>query len=123
MRLGLRPTVFQPGTESWCKARRLYGGAETVYERHRHRYEVNPTYIERLQTSGLEFIGKDEKGERMQMLELRGMLGSFYVDGSVSSDLAVTRTSVLLGTASASRILHSSSESVTSISWLRGGGM
>ena len=86
MRLGLRPTVFQPGTESWCKARRLYGGAETVYERHRHRYEVNPTYIERLQTGGLEFVGKDEKGERMQILELRGMLASSYVDGSVSSD-------------------------------------
>ena len=76
MRLGLRPTVFQAGTETWCKARRLYGGAQTIYERHRHRYEVNPVYIERLQASGLEFVGKDEKGERMQMLELRGMLES-----------------------------------------------
>jgi len=73
MRLGLRPTIFQPGSETWSKARKLYGGAETIYERHRHRYEVNPGFIERLQASGLSFVGKDEKGERMQMLELRGL--------------------------------------------------
>jgi CTP synthase len=73
MRLGLRPTVFQPGTETWSKARKLYGGAQTIYERHRHRYEVNPAYIERLESSGLKFIGKDEKGERMQLVELPGL--------------------------------------------------
>ncbi|KII91333.1 hypothetical protein PLICRDRAFT_156355 [Plicaturopsis crispa FD-325 SS-3] len=70
MRLGLRPTVFEPGTESWSKARKLYGGAGTIWERHRHRYEVNPEYVERLVGSGLNFVGKDEKGERMQILEL-----------------------------------------------------
>jgi len=70
MRLGLRPTVFEPDTENWSKARKLYGGAEKIWERHRHRYEVNPEYVQRLQTSGLTFSGKDEKGERMQILEL-----------------------------------------------------
>ncbi|KAJ3902967.1 CTP synthase N-terminus-domain-containing protein [Lentinula edodes] len=71
MRLGLRPTVFQEGTETWSKARKLYGGAEKIWERHRHRYEVNPDWVERLTASGLPFVGKDEKGERMQVLELR----------------------------------------------------
>lgn len=72
MRLGLRPTVFESGTEKWSKVRKLYGGAGKIWERHRHRYEVNPQYVERLQQSGLPFIGKDEKGERMQVFELKG---------------------------------------------------
>ncbi|KAJ7753840.1 CTP synthase N-terminus-domain-containing protein [Mycena metata] len=70
MRLGLRPTVFEPGTETWSRTRKLYGGAGKMWERHRHRYEVNQDYVERLQQSGLVFAGKDEKGERMQILEL-----------------------------------------------------
>jgi CTP synthase len=69
MRLGLRPTVFQKDSE-WSRIRKLYGGASVVWERHRHRYEVNPAYVERLHTSGLAFIGRDEKGERMQIMEL-----------------------------------------------------
>jgi len=71
MRLGLRPTVFGASTEARSKARGLYGGAGKIWERHRHRYEVNPDYISRLEESGLEFVGKDEKGERMQLFELR----------------------------------------------------
>jgi CTP synthase len=71
MRLGLRPTVFQPGTE-WSTTRKLYAGRDKIWERHRHRYEVNPEYVERLEKSGLLFIGRDEKGERMQVLELKG---------------------------------------------------
>ena len=44
--------------------------AEIVHERHRHRYEVNPTYLSVLGSNGLTFIGKDDKGERMEMFEL-----------------------------------------------------
>ncbi|KAI0073635.1 CTP synthase, partial [Panus rudis PR-1116 ss-1] len=69
MRLGLRPTVFDPKAD-WSKLRKLYGGAEKIWERHRHRYEVNPAMIEKLSASGLWFTGKDEKGERMQVMEL-----------------------------------------------------
>ncbi|ETW75782.1 hypothetical protein HETIRDRAFT_481272 [Heterobasidion irregulare TC 32-1] len=72
MRLGLRPTVFEPGTEESSVMRKLYAGAGKIWERHRHRYEVNPKFIDRLQASGLHFVGKDEKGERMQVLELPG---------------------------------------------------
>lgn len=70
MRLGLRPTVFEPETETRSKVRKLYGGAGKIWERHRHRYEVNPAYIEKLTASGMSFIGKDERGERMQVLEV-----------------------------------------------------
>lgn len=74
MRLGLRPTVFDKGTEQF-KIRRLYGGEDPIWERHRHRYEVNPEYVERLEAPGkFRFIGKDERGERMQVLEMEGRL-------------------------------------------------
>ena len=68
MRLGLRPTVFEQGTEQ-STARKLYAGAPTIWERHRHRYEVNPTLVNELAVDGFNFIGRDEKGERMQILE------------------------------------------------------
>ncbi|ELU42447.1 CTP synthase [Rhizoctonia solani AG-1 IA] len=71
MRLGLRPTLFNQDSASWSRARALYGGADTIWERHRHRYEVGPAYVDRIAESGLEFIGKDEAGVRMQILELR----------------------------------------------------
>ncbi|KAB8648466.1 hypothetical protein FH972_026123 [Carpinus fangiana] len=70
MRLGLRATNFQSGSE-WSKLRALYGDAPSVMERHRHRYEVNPAYIEQLEGAGLNFIGKDEEGRRMEMVEVK----------------------------------------------------
>jgi CTP synthase len=76
MRLGLRPTVFESSCEKWSKVKKLYGGAEKIWERHRHRYEVNPDYIEKLTASGMTFIGRDERGERMQILELQGSLNA-----------------------------------------------
>ncbi|RYP55926.1 hypothetical protein DL769_010014 [Monosporascus sp. CRB-8-3] len=70
MRLGLHKTIFQSDTE-WSKLRAMYSGAEVIKERHRHRYEVNPQYVERLTKAGLHFIGKDTKGERMGVFELK----------------------------------------------------
>ena len=70
MRLGTKITNFQPGSE-WSKVRALYGGGTVMEERHRHRYEVNPDYIEELEKVGLNFIGKDETGKRMEVVELK----------------------------------------------------
>ncbi len=69
MRLGSRPTLWQVDD---CKIRRLYGEGESVDERHRHRYEVNPDMIEPLEASGLKFVGKDETGQRCEIFELEG---------------------------------------------------
>ena len=41
-----------------------------IDERHRHRYEVNPAHVELLEKSGLKFVGRDESGERMEIIEL-----------------------------------------------------
>lgn len=71
MRLGLRPTIWQQNTE-WSRLRALYGlKNESINERHRHRYEVNPAYIDQLQEKGLSFIGKDETGVRQEIIELK----------------------------------------------------
>ncbi|OUT20613.1 CTP synthase [Pichia kudriavzevii] len=76
MRLGLRPTVFQEDSES-SKIRKLYGDSAEVFERHRHRYEVNPKLMEEISNNGLKFVGKDEAGERCEIFELNDH--PFYV--------------------------------------------
>ncbi|KAG4917264.1 hypothetical protein JHK87_054821 [Glycine soja] len=67
MRLGSRRTLLQT---SDCITSKLYGNSEYVDERHRHRYEVNPDVIGTLEEAGLKFVGKDESGKRMEILEL-----------------------------------------------------
>ena len=69
MRLGSKPTPFLVDD---CKIRRLYGGVDHVDERHRHRYEVNPDLIEKIEASGLVYVGKDETGKRCEIMELNG---------------------------------------------------
>lgn len=70
MRLGIHSTKFVADSE-WSKLRQLYGGAQSVLERHRHRYEVNPKLILRIEEKGLKFIGKDESEARMEIVELK----------------------------------------------------
>ena len=50
-------------------ARKVYG-SDTVVERHRHRYEVNNIYLNRLQQAGLKVSGKSEDGRLCEMVEL-----------------------------------------------------
>ena len=70
MRLGSRQTLFKRYDGSPSMAERIYSKEKGIWERHRHRYEVNPDYIERLEKSGLHFTGVDERGERMEIVEL-----------------------------------------------------
>jgi len=63
MRLGAHETAIEEDT----LAEHLYGGT-TCVERHRHRYEVNPEYRDRLEEAGIVFSGK--AGRRMEILEL-----------------------------------------------------
>ncbi|MGB2070014.1 MAG: glutamine hydrolyzing CTP synthase [Poseidonia sp.] len=69
MRLGSRPTLWQ---HDGSTIRALYGPGDAVDERHRHRYEVNPDLIERIEEAGLVFVGKDESGQRCEIFELNG---------------------------------------------------
>ncbi|CAL4909639.1 unnamed protein product [Urochloa decumbens] len=67
MRLGSRRTLLQVKN---CKSAKLYGNASYVDERHRHRYEVNPDMVQEFEKAGLSFVGRDESGRRMEIIEL-----------------------------------------------------
>ncbi|KAL8259154.1 hypothetical protein R6Q59_027107 [Mikania micrantha] len=67
MRLGSRRTLLQTAN---CITAKLYHNPDYVDERHRHRYEVNPEVVGDLEQTGLRFVGKDESGQRMEILEL-----------------------------------------------------
>lgn len=67
MRLGSRKTYFQIMD---CKSKKLYGNRRFIEERHRHRYEVNPDMVPRLESAGLSFTGRDETGQRMEIIEV-----------------------------------------------------
>lgn len=65
MRLGAYPCKLKDGTI----AREAYRST-SVSERHRHRYEVNPEYVERLEAAGLVFSGTSPDGRLMEIAEL-----------------------------------------------------
>ncbi|KAM0858712.1 hypothetical protein ACQ4PT_032689 [Festuca glaucescens] len=67
MRLGSRRTFFKVAD---CKSAKLYGNVYYVDERHRHRYEVNPDMVPEFEIAGLQFVGKDESGRRMEIIEI-----------------------------------------------------
>uniref|UniRef100_A0A8D0D9I0 CTP synthase n=1 Tax=Sander lucioperca TaxID=283035 RepID=A0A8D0D9I0_SANLU len=67
MRLGKRRTIFKSSTSV---LRKLYGDVEYVDERHRHRFEVNPELKHHFEKRGLQFVGEDVEGERMEVIEL-----------------------------------------------------
>ena len=54
-------------------AGKLYNNAGYVEERHRHRYEVNPALVKAFEEKGLKFVGQDVDGERMEIMELKGI--------------------------------------------------
>ena len=66
MRLGLYPAKLAPGS----KARAVYG-AEVIYERHRHRFEVNNRYRQTLEAAGLELSGISPDSRLVEIVELR----------------------------------------------------
>ena len=56
-----------------ASAGKLYGKKDHVEERHRHRYEVNPKYVKELEEKGLKFVGHSTDGQRMEIMELKGV--------------------------------------------------
>jgi CTP synthase len=68
MRLGVYPCRLQPGT----KAAAAYGKQKEVPERHRHRFEFNNAYRERLGEKGLVLSGLSPDGRLVEIAELAG---------------------------------------------------
>ncbi len=67
LRLGSYPCRLKKGSRSYA----LYG-KEEITERHRHRYEVNNDYRERLEEKGMTLAGVSPDGRIVEMIELAG---------------------------------------------------
>ncbi len=65
MRLGAYPAALKRGS----RVADIYGKTD-ISERHRHRYEVNTTYIERLESKGLVFSGMSPDGRLPEIVEI-----------------------------------------------------
>jgi len=74
MRLGAYPCVLKSGTV----AAQSYGKKE-ISERHRHRYEVNNSFIDQLEGAGLVFSGTSPDGKLMEIAELPKSKHPFYL--------------------------------------------
>lgn len=74
MRLGEYPAEIAKGSIS----ARAYG-TRIITERHRHRYEVSPAYVEKLTEKGLSFSGTSPDGTLMEIMELPVMVHPFFV--------------------------------------------
>ncbi|MCL4325642.1 MAG: CTP synthase (glutamine hydrolyzing) [Candidatus Thermoplasmatota archaeon] len=66
MRLGSHAIKIKEGSFAY----NIYN-KNKIYERHRHRYEVNPEYIEKLEKHGLIFSATDIEDKRMEICEIR----------------------------------------------------
>ena len=66
MRLGLYAAKLAPGT----RTRAAYGDEPVIYERHRHRFEVNNRYRQRLEEAGLVFSGVSPNDRLVEFIEL-----------------------------------------------------
>ena len=65
MRLGGQVCKLKKSSNAY----KMYKNEEIV-ERHRHRYEVNPHYIDQLSSAGLDIVGKSEDGKLVEMIEI-----------------------------------------------------
>ena len=74
MRLGSYPATLVPGSQA-----ALAYGATEVTERHRHRYEVNNAYRDRLEAAGLRVSGTSPDGALVEFVELPAEVHPYYV--------------------------------------------
>jgi len=74
MRLGGYPALIKKGTIAY----KAYGKRK-ISERHRHRWEVNPEYIQQLEKGGLVFSGKSPNKKLMEITEIPQMEHPFFV--------------------------------------------
>jgi CTP synthase len=67
MRLGVYESALTPGSLS-----RACYGRSPIIERHRHRYEFNPKYLESFEAAGLHVTGTSDSGRLVEIVELQG---------------------------------------------------
>ncbi|RCK71451.1 CTP synthase [Desertihabitans brevis] len=88
MRLGSYPAALTPGSV----VARLYGSTQ-VQERHRHRYEVNNAYRDKLEEAGLRISGTSPDATLVEFIELPAETHPFFVATQAHPELKSRPTS------------------------------
>ena len=83
MRLGGKDVLIKPGT----LAARLFNNAAQVRLRFRHRYEVDPRFLDELERNGMVFSGKAPNHPIMQILELPQDTHPFFLGTQAHPEL------------------------------------
>ena len=85
MRLGAQDVVIEPDSLAWS----MFAPAEAgmIRQRFRHRWEVEPAYIDRLTAAGLRFTGRHPKYPIMQVLELDRTVHPYFIAGQFHPEL------------------------------------
>lgn len=83
MRLGGKDVILKPNTVAW----RLFDEAQSIRLRFRHRYEVDPKYIQTLEEHGLVFSGRAPQHPIMQILELPADIHPFFMGTQAHPEL------------------------------------
>ena len=83
MRLGAQDVQIEPGTLAW----HLSGQRTVVRERFRHRYEVDPAFVDALTSAGLVFSGRHPKQPIMQVLELPATEHPYFIGAQFHPEL------------------------------------
>ncbi|MCD6304579.1 MAG: CTP synthase, partial [Planctomycetes bacterium] len=83
MRLGGQDVQITPRT----MAAELFGGAERIRQRFRHRFEVDPNYVETLEKAGMVFSGRHPVHPIMQILELPRSVHPYFIASQFHPEL------------------------------------
>jgi CTP synthase len=107
MRLGSYPAKLDAGSI----AAKAYG-KQLVADRHRHRYEVNNSYRDRLAESGLQFSGTSPDGNLVEIVELPREIHPFYLGTQAHPEFTSrpTKAHPLFGAFIAAAVKHSESK-------------
>ena len=107
MRLGSYPAKLDAGSI----AAKAYG-KQLVADRHRHRYEVNNSYRDRLAESGLQFSGTSPDGNLVEIVELPREVHPFYLGTQAHPEFTSrpTKAHPLFGAFIAAAVKHSESK-------------
>ena len=123
MRLGGKDVQIEPDTV----ASFLFNQQSTIRRRFRHRYEVDPKYIDLLQRNGLIFSGRHPEQPIMQILELPSSVHPYFVGAQFHPELTsrpLTPSPMFMGLVSAA-IIHANPNAATDKQvsrWLPGAG-
>ncbi|MCH2162291.1 MAG: hypothetical protein MK085_10510, partial [Phycisphaerales bacterium] len=123
MRLGAQDVLLEPGSLISF----LHGGATNIRERFRHRYEVEPAYIDRLTEAGLRFSGRHPEFPIMQVLELPQEAHPYFVGAQFHPELTsrpLEPQPMFMGLVAAAiaRIDPAFAQTPTGSRWIQGNG-